>query len=225
MSMFLNKLKALAVATSVAGSLAAGVAVLAQSGGEPTRESPAQRVDTTVTYEILISHDGRNPRTVATVNVTDGNPIRVETTEAVILITPKTRPGPGGEMKRDEPKKPEAAAKRDEPKMPEAAAKPDAPKKPEAAAKWDQPKLPEAAAKRDQPKMPEAAAKPDVHEKPEAAAKPDEPKKAEGPGTKAVRRKRRGPGIGMMGGSSMGPRKRTTGQTRKDLEPGRSDER
>jgi RNA polymerase sigma factor (sigma-70 family) len=200
MSMFLNKLKAAAVATAVAGSLAAGVAVLAQHGGEPTRESRSQRVDTTVTYEILVSHDGRNPRTVATVNVTDGNPIRVETTEAVILITPKTRPGPEGVMKRDEPKMPEAAAKTDEPKKPEAAAK------------------------TDEPKKPEAAAKPDGPEKPDAAAKPDGPKKPEEPGTKAVRKKRRGPGLGMMGGTSMGPRKRTIGRTRKDLEPERSDE-
>jgi RNA polymerase sigma factor (sigma-70 family) len=199
-SMFLSNLKAVAVATAVAASLAAGVAVLAQQGDEPGRESPAQSVNTTVTYEILVSHNGRNPRSVAIVNVTDGNPIRVETTEAVILIQPKTGPGPEGVMKRDEPKKPEAAAKR------------------------EQAKKPEPAAKRDEPKKPEAAAKPDEPKKPEAAAKPEEPKKPEEPGTKAVRKKRRGPGLGMMGGTSMGPRKRTTGRTRKDLEPGRSEE-
>ncbi len=212
MSMFLNKLKALAIATAVAGSLAAGVAVLAQQGSEPARESRVRRVDTTVTYEILVSHNGRNPRSVAIVNVTDGNPIRVETTEAVILIQPKTGPRPEGVMKRDEPKKPEAAAKRAEPKKPEAAAKPDAPEKPEAAAKPDA------------PEKPEPAAKPDAPEKPEPAAKPDAPEKPEEPGTKAVRRRRRGPGLGMMGGTSMGPRKRTIGRTRKDLEPGRPDE-
>jgi RNA polymerase sigma factor (sigma-70 family) len=91
-SMFLRKVKLVMTSAATVAALAAGAAVLAQSGiGRPKdgTVNPQHVGSPSWTYHILVSRDSEPPRKVAVVEITGDTPITVDAPGALILIQPK----------------------------------------------------------------------------------------------------------------------------------------